>query len=161
MRGVPSPESVAAHTYGVVLTTWTLCEEGGEGIDRERALIMALLHDLAECVLGDLPQPALHYLTEEAKRRAEAEVHRDLLTDLPHPARCSAILDEYAEGETPTARLVHEADQLDMLIQARAYEVAGHRGLDEFWQKAEAYRWSSTVAESLYRTLMAERNDIP
>lgn len=159
MRGVPLPESVADHTYGVLMVAGALLEEIEETVDQEGVLIMALLHDLAECVLGDLPKPAQRFFPQNAKRTAESGIHHDLFELLPSPARWSALLEEYSKGQTAASRLVHDADRLDMLLQARAYEQAGHRGLDEFWQKAESYHWSFAASDRLYHAIALERNE--
>jgi len=48
LRGVQPAESVADHTYGVALTALLLADLIAELVDRERLLILALLHDLAD-----------------------------------------------------------------------------------------------------------------
>src|SRR4051812_18615242 len=49
--GVANCESVAEHTFGVALLALLT---PGEGIDRNRSLQLALVHDLAESIVGDL-----------------------------------------------------------------------------------------------------------
>ena len=39
---------------------------------------------------------------------------------------------EYQRNETEEARLVHNADKLEMLTQAKKYEATGSK-LDQFW----------------------------
>ena len=58
-RGVPQPESVASHSYGVIFWTWFLVyraqQRGASPLpDLETALLLALLHDLPEAGTGDL-----------------------------------------------------------------------------------------------------------
>ncbi|MFN7146928.1 MAG: HD domain-containing protein, partial [Myxococcota bacterium] len=49
--GVPHPESVAAHSWGVALLALLRCPPE---LDRHKLLAMAILHDLAEVRVGDL-----------------------------------------------------------------------------------------------------------
>ena len=49
--GVDSPETVAAHSWGVAWLAVSLCPEG---VDRGIAAIIAVIHDLAEIRVGDI-----------------------------------------------------------------------------------------------------------
>ena len=53
-RGVHNAESVAEHTFGVA-TLALLIGDTVEGLDRGKLLAIAMLHDLAEALLSDLP----------------------------------------------------------------------------------------------------------
>ncbi|MBK9474633.1 MAG: HD domain-containing protein [bacterium] len=53
-RGVPSPESVADHSHGVALISLALLGSVPDKLDRAKVLAMAIAHDLAESVTGDL-----------------------------------------------------------------------------------------------------------
>jgi len=88
MRGVPHVESVAEHSFGTALVALALAEtvavEGQAGpLDLERVLIMALLHDLAEVRLTDLPVSAVRLIPPEVKSQAETAAISDLLAPLP------------------------------------------------------------------------------
>src|SRR5688572_1987599 len=50
-RGVPDAESVADHSYRLALLAWAVARQ--RGLDADRALKMALFHDLAEAEVGD------------------------------------------------------------------------------------------------------------
>src|SRR5829696_4899937 len=50
-RGVPDAESVADHSYRVALLAWALAR--ARGLDAERAMLIGLVHDLAEAEVGD------------------------------------------------------------------------------------------------------------
>lgn len=57
-RGVPDPENVAAHSYGVAHITLILAQLLEQPLDLGRALAMAVLHDLPESLTTDIPRPA-------------------------------------------------------------------------------------------------------
>ena len=70
LRGLPpGAESVAAHSYGVALTAMLLADEcaaRGAGVDAERVLRLALLHDLQETRTGDMPRTVARYYGADA-----------------------------------------------------------------------------------------------
>jgi len=126
--GVPDPESVADHSHRVALLSVVLADTGR--LDASKAMRMAVLHDLAEAVTGDLT-PRQKTAGHEA---AESSAFRGLVEGLPAEQRrlYTEIMDEYAAGDTEEAALVHAADKLEMVLQALEYREAGDRGLDQF-----------------------------
>ncbi|MEM2870058.1 MAG: HD domain-containing protein [Thermoplasmata archaeon] len=126
--GVPvgKVESVADHCFRTALI---VAFYRGAEVDTLRAVRMALVHDIGEAMVGDItPRSGV---AREEKLRLEEEAVRALGSE-----EALALWREYAEGETPEARLVREADVLEMLAQAREYEEAGHprRALEHFWE---------------------------
>lgn len=136
-RGVAQPESVAEHTFGVAALA--LLVAGAEpGLDQGRLLAIALVHDMAEALLGDLPASARRLLGADAKHAAERQAAAELFGALPQAGHYLALWDEYARGASREARLVKGLDRIEMLAQALAYERAGSRALAEFWEGAGA-----------------------
>lgn len=118
--GVPQPESVAAHSWGVAWLVLMLCPPE---LDRERALAMALVHDLAEARVGDItPHDGV---TAEEKSRREREALAELLAPLPHRDSLTALWEAYEAGTDPEAKLVKACDKLDMALQAQRYAAGG------------------------------------
>src|SRR4051794_4227804 len=85
LRGVSEPESVTEHTWHVLFLVWVLGARI-EGIDVARAVEIALVHDLAELRIGDLPRTSSHYFPEGAKRTAEAAAMADVLAPMAERA---------------------------------------------------------------------------
>jgi putative hydrolase of HD superfamily len=159
MRGVPQIESVAEHSFGVVLVALALADSlEGQMLDREKILTMALLHDLAEVDLTDLPASAIPLISREVKSRAEAATMRDLLAPLPGAARLLALWQEFEDSTSPEGCLVRDADKLEMMVQCLRYERAGSQGLDEFWQATDGYSWHYSLSAELYGRLKALRH---
>ena len=142
-RGVPAAEaeSVADHTFRVALLAWLAA---GTELDRDRVLKLALLHDLAEAVTGDVPPYDPDELTAAdegdrsailnrrhvrseartaAKRAAEAAAMADLLVDLPETlaGELSDLWQELEAGTSAEARFVKQADKLETYLQSREY----------------------------------------
>jgi putative hydrolase of HD superfamily len=140
LRGLaPGAESVAAHSFGVTIAAMMLADElraRGESVDVERLLRMALLHDWAEARVGDMPRTGGEYFGADSRRRAERAAFDDIVRGLG--AKIEALYSElheaYEHRAGIEARLVKAADIIDLLVQALAFERAGVRGLDEFWE---------------------------
>ena len=135
-RGVARPESVAEHSFGVV-TLALLVGDAQEGLDRGRLLAIALLHDMAETLLSDLPASARRLIGADAKHAAERRAIQELFAALPQAAEYLALWDEYACASSPEARLIKGLDRVEMLAQALAYERAGSRAMAEFWEDGD------------------------
>ncbi|NJE26556.1 HD family hydrolase [Thermococcus sp. MV5] len=135
LRGVPHPESVAEHCFRVAIITLFLADElkkRGVSINVERALKIALLHDLAEAKITDLPLEAQNYVD---KKKAERKAMVDILG--AEKVEYFELFREYEEEKSLEGRLVKFADKLEMILQAWEYEKAGIKGLDEFWNALE------------------------
>ena len=138
---MPHVESVAEHSFGVAFVALALADVLDEGLDLEKVLVMALLHDLAEVRLTDLPSTAVHLIPTETKSQAEATAIADLLAPLPAAGRLKGLWQEFEDSASPEGRLVRDADKLEMMVQCLRYEMAGSRGLDEFWQAMDRRAW--------------------
>jgi putative hydrolase of HD superfamily len=136
LRGVPEPESVSEHAWHVVLLVWALGPRV-PGLDLLRALELALVHDLAEVRLGDLPRTAARYLPAGAKHAAEEQALTELLAPLGD--RGPGLYAEYRAKASAEARLVAACDKLQLLLKVHLYESWGATGLGEFWDNPENF----------------------
>ena len=117
--GIARPESVADHSYATSIITMALADADGS-LDAGRAIRMALLHDLAECITGDITPGQM---SPEEKSALERKAMDSILDRLPEPLRLTydSIWQEYLERKTPESILVHDADHLEMALQASRY----------------------------------------
>jgi putative hydrolase of HD superfamily len=139
LRGLPTgTESVASHSFGVCVTAMLLADEiraRGLGVDCERLLRMALLHDWAESRVGDMPRTATTYFGADARKNAETLAFADIVKDAGSgESQYNALYQDYEQRGSLEARLVKAADVIDLLVEAYALERSGAKGLDEFWQ---------------------------
>ena len=140
LRGIaPGAESVADHSYGVAVAAMLMADEliaRGVTVNMECVLRVALLHDWAEVRVGDMPRTATEYFGAEARKRAERSAFEDIVGGIEASGvaeKYNALHEDYEERESLEARLVKAADVIDLLVQTLAFERAGVRGLDEFW----------------------------
>ncbi|MFN2221225.1 MAG: HD domain-containing protein, partial [Candidatus Promineifilaceae bacterium] len=155
-RGVPDAESVADHSFGVAFVVVVLARQLAphldEPLDLANALAMAVLHDLPEALTSDIPSPAWRLMPKEAKPQAEEEAMRRITGAVDGSERLLVLWHELKEGRTVEARLVHDADKIDLYLQALVYEQqSGNRRLEEFWQKPAAFHFPQ--AQALYEAL--------
>ena len=137
LRGVASPESVAAHSHFVALLTLLFVERHPERYDARRALAMALVHDLAEARLMDIPMPYADAYLKDAKRQAEQAIMDALLEGLP--GELAALHEDFSDARTPEAKLLRGLDKAQMMLKIICYE-AEHRGrLEEFWHNPKNF----------------------
>ena len=133
------------------MLVWFLAGEE-PGLDRGHAVELALMHDLAELRIGDLPRTATTYLPAEVKHAAERRAAADILA--PADPRANALYEEYEEGSSTEALFVRACDKLQLMIKVTVYESWGHRGLAEFWGNPANFPKSEFASiESLFRSL--------
>lgn len=162
MRGIGDAESVSDHSYGVAFVALLLAALVEESIDTARLLTMALIHDLPESLLSDIPSPALMFLSPTDKRKAEGDALAVLTEGLPEFEGWRDLWAEYADQTSLEARLIHDADRLDMLLQAYVYEqTTGNRWLDEFWEETSESTFAFDVSRRLFQALCLARQGPP
>jgi putative hydrolases of HD superfamily len=147
-RRISAPESVADHIYRVTMMAWAL--GSAAGLDTQRLVKLALVHDLPEAIAGDAT-PYLdivsggtevdravatwrEVMTAEdvaAAKRRKHEAEAAGLAELCAMLRGSLadelteLWEEYAERRSPEARFAAEVDKLEALLQAIEYRDAG------------------------------------
>ena len=160
---IRQPESIADHSYATVWMALLLAEKINQEwqaqglaapLDRFRVMQIALVHDLAESVLTDLPKRSTDLVGKAIKHRAEAAATEMLLQDVPNGLSYIACWHEYTAAETPESRVVRDADKLEMVAQALRYEEMGHRNLQEFW---EGHQWFYAASALLCQELQDKR----
>lgn len=155
LRGIAEPESVAEHLGHLATLVWLLSFEE-PGLDGARAVEIALVHDLAELRVGDLPRTASDYFPPEVKHDAERRAAADLLAPA-HPRALERYL-EYDRKESREARFVGACDKLQLMLKAFVYEGWGHGGLAEFWDHPENFPSSEFASVArLFEALRSRR----
>src|SRR5206468_12394397 len=99
--GVPEPESVADHTYRVAVMALLIGPRLGLNVDR--LVQLALLHDLAEARIGDLTP--LDTLSTGEKEARESAAFADIVGSLSEGAALYDAWRDYESGRTPEARI--------------------------------------------------------
>ncbi|KAM3577088.1 hypothetical protein VYU27_001006 [Nannochloropsis oceanica] len=146
-NGVELPESVADHMYRMAMCSFLITDPA---LDRARLMKLAIVHDLAEALVGDIVPHDVRY-TKEQKRVLEEEAIKSIARDLGHDSIGAEVVSlwlEYEDQSTPEARVVKDFDKFEMIVQADEYERAQpNQDLTDFFQSTEgAFQHPQVVA---------------
>ncbi|VVB08833.1 unnamed protein product [Arabis nemorensis] len=151
-REVQNPESIADHMYRMGLMA--LISSDIPGVNRDKCMKMAIVHDIAEAIVGDITPSC--GVSKEEKNRRETEALEHMCKLLGGGERAKEIADlwrEYEANSSPEAKVVKDFDKLEMILQALEYEQEQGKDLDEFFQSTAGKfqtdigkAWASEIA---------------
>lgn len=154
-HGIADAESVADHSYGVA--TLALLLAGQAGVDRERVLALAIIHDIAETITGDItPFDAV----TPAEKASGEWAAIDQLSSLWSTDELRRLFAEYRQNTSAEAQFVHDLDALEMASQAISYEQAGRlsrAAADSFLESASQHI-NGSVARQAFDALIRGRS---
>jgi|TARA_B100000315_G_C14561695_1_gene580885 putative hydrolase of HD superfamily len=122
--GVSNPESVADHTFRLILLSMMLGDL--RGLNTEKMMKLAIIHDLGESLIGDITPEDKDKV--ESKELDEVNAIKQLFSHLPDNLRenYSHLWTELGASSSAEAKLVHDADKLEMALQASEYMDEGY-----------------------------------
>lgn len=137
--GLDRGESVADHMYRMAIMTMLAPPALAARLDLARCARMALVHDMAESLVGDITP--VDGVRKAEKRRREAAAMDYLCGGLLGAVGGGAageamrrVWQEYEDAESLESRFVHDVDKMELLLQMVEYERgrAGRLDLGEF-----------------------------
>ncbi|KAJ8270743.1 hypothetical protein GJAV_G00118730 [Gymnothorax javanicus] len=154
-RNVKQPESVSDHMYRMSMMALTITDRN---INRDRCMKLALVHDMAECIVGDIAPADNISKAEKHRREEEAMKHLTGLLQDDLKKEIYELWNEYEQQSSPEARLVKELDQLEMILQAHEYEELEQTPgrLQEFFDSTQG-RFHHPEVLQLVKSLNEER----
>ena len=173
----PKIESVADHSWRISLMSMvsssvlasSSSSPGDSSLpmyDTNKCIKMALVHDLAEAVVGDITphcgvtdqdkhSQELAAITEMTRKLCLGTGTEDRATDVS-PQNTQDVGEEilelwkeYEEGITPESKLVKDMDKLEMTLQALEYENDGknEKSLDGFFDSTRN-KWRTEIGKA-------------
>jgi putative hydrolases of HD superfamily len=129
------PESISDHMYRMSILTMFAPPDLASRVNIPHCTKMALIHDMAESLVGDIT-PVDGVSRPEKNRREAAtmdyltsallgNVHGGLVG-----SQIREIWEEYEKSETLEAKFVHDIDKMELLLQMIEYERAHNGALD-------------------------------
>jgi putative hydrolases of HD superfamily len=150
-NGIPNVESVADHMYRMSVLCM-MCPD--TALDKSKMIRMALCHDMAESVVGDI-SPAMK-VPSEVKFEKECNAMAHITSLVPHVggADMKALWEEYEAQQTPESHFVRDMDLLEMIVQAHHYEASAQKDLSGFYGSGERIKhpWAREIFEKLKAT---------
>jgi len=140
-------ESVAEHSFRSAMIAYALAKADG-GIDLGKVLKMALFHDVPEARTGDL-----NYMNQKYATVDEPRAVADMAAGLPFGEEIIELMREFTGQETPEARLVRDADNLEMLLQLKEHLDVGNKNAAD-WIPLSVARLKSEHARSLAQAIL-------
>lgn len=117
-------ENIAEHSFETAVIAHGLAVIGntcfGKNIDADKIAVMAMFHDTAEIITGDMPTPVKYFEPgiEEAYKKVEGAAVNKLLTSLPDELReCYKKIYDENENNKELYRYVKAADKISALIK--------------------------------------------
>ncbi|KAL5051583.1 hypothetical protein BDW71DRAFT_171403 [Aspergillus fruticulosus] len=152
-------ESISDHMYRMSMMTMLAPPSLAARLDLPRCMKMALVHDMAESLVGDITPNDPIKKDEKARREAAVMEYivKSLLRNVPSGDSAGggilAVFNEYEANETLEAQFVHDVDKMELLLQMIEYERSHEIDLNEFLgvakriQLPEIKEWAATVLE--------------
>jgi len=117
-------ESVAEHIYGTQMLALAINSEFGLGLDMARVAIMLAIHELGECIIGDIPVVGGE-ISRAEKQKLEMEAVEKILGGLRNSTDIKKLILEYEERKTKESKFTHMVDKLECDFQCKYYEEKG------------------------------------
>ena len=135
---VKDPESVAEHSFRLSVITMIISEQ--LGLDKEKLIQMAILHDLGELVTGDLVWSrgkVIDIKKRSKKEEMEKNGIKKIFDLIGMDKQYTNLYEEMIERRTEEAKFFWQIDKLEMAIQALEYEKSDNKNLEEFFINAD------------------------
>jgi len=157
--GIQNPESVAEHIYRTAVIAMVIGDL--KGLDTEKMMRMALIHDLTEALTGDWDQFAKKKLGMDKFKQKEDEAIKKIMGLTPENLRSKylKLWNELVEQKSEEAKLVMELDKIELIFQAYEYGKEGHekKKLEKFWNHVEE-RINDADIKKIFESLKKERS---
>lgn len=133
--GISHGESIADHMYRMSLITMLAPPALASRLDIPRCTKMALVHDMAEGLVGDLTP--VDGVPKPEKNRREAATMDWIATSLlgkVHGGQAGQdirdVWQEYEDSKTLESQFVHDVDKIELILQMVEYERANGCAVD-------------------------------
>ena len=156
VRNVDDPESVSDHMYRMAMMALVTTDKN---VKKDHCIKLCLVHDLAECIVGDIAP--CHNVSKEEKHKMEEEAMEELCSMLGDSHVAKELKDlfiEYEAQKTPEAVFVKDLDRFEMILQAQNYEddESNPGRLQEFFDGVQG-KFKTDTVRNLADTLTSSR----
>ncbi len=146
-------QSVAEHIFRTMHIAFLLARLSDEKIDELHLLHLVMFHDLPEARTADHNYVNRRYVSEDLER-----VLVDGTREWSQGEEIAAYIREFETGETPTARLAKDADQLELLVMLKKLGDLGNPHTED-WITPLLGRLKTDAGKRLAQEILATRWD--
>lgn len=155
-ESIGNPESVAEHCFRLSVLAMVLADR--LGVDQNKLIKMAIIHDLGETKTGDMVVERgtnIDYEMKKKKEDAERKIIQETFSVFGNEYK--EIFQEMIERKTNEAKIFWQLDKLEMAIQALEYEKEQKKNLEEFFVNAKIHITHPIISEILTAVLQERR----
>ena len=113
-------ESVADHSWRLALMAFIMAEELGISVDILKSIKLAIVHDIAESITGDIDAVLIMEgkVLKEEKKKEEIKAMEEIRKIPPEKVGLEiyGLWNEYEKGETKEAKFIKALDKLETLM---------------------------------------------
>lgn len=124
----PDFQNNVEHSFRVAWIALVLAKQEKTG-DHEKILKLALLHDLPESRCGDVD-----YVARQYTKRNETMAVEDIFKGTSLETEAPVLFAEYKKKESIEAKIVKDADSLDVELELQEQGARGH-SIHKIWQR--------------------------
>lgn len=117
----PNFANLAEHTLRVIWIAIVIAEHE-KNRNLEKIIKMALVHDISESRAGDV-----HYISRQYAIRDEKRAIKDILKETSLEKEFFQLWQEYEEHKSPEAKIVKDADNIDVDLELREQAERGNK----------------------------------
>lgn len=157
---VKDPESVAEHSFRVSVLAMVLSDKLGYGLDNNKLIKMAILHDLGEVITGDIVterHDVIDIKKRDEKEKEEKEGIRQIFDKIGLGDDYVKIFEEMIGRTTPEAKVFWQFDKLEMVLTALDYEQEQKKDLGEFFLNASLYHIREPLIKKIFDEIIKQR----
>ncbi|QNP96808.1 HD domain-domain-containing protein [Yarrowia lipolytica] len=118
---IDDPESIADHQYRMSIIAMLSLSP----VNQNTCVKMALVHDMAEAIVGDITPFDDMTKAEKSRREHSSIIYMAALVEKYNPVAAKEIVDlwnQYENCSTDEARLVKDIDKFELMLQTYEYE---------------------------------------
>lgn len=157
MEKINNPESIAEHSFQLSIIAMVFADHFG--LDTERLIKMAIVHDLGELVTGDIVWTRGKIWDIEKRKAKEISELLGIIKifkTIDKANEFKKIFEEMMERKTPEAIIFWQLDKVEMAIQALEYEKETGKNLEEFFVSSDL-QIQSPFLRKIFKEVLKQR----
>ena len=129
LLGIDNPQTVAEHSFRAGVVGYFIGKL--EGVNAEKAAVIALFNDMHESRIGDLHKIAQRYVNQ---KKAEKNAFEEQVEKFPEEIKKEMLdnLHNLQNDGTPEGIVARDADLIENAIQYKEYIENGHKEAQEW-----------------------------